>query len=249
MRITWKEFKEIASDDVEKDGAYIYRGQSNSTWPLKSSLFRTDIVKNSSDIIEYVNYILPQVQEPVEAWSRQSWNLSDYHGLAEFLAYLQHNGFPTPLLDFSVSPYVAAHFAFVGVDHFDPKSDEASIYRFNQKLWGERFQEKTDIANVSPIVSVLRPYIRGNHKMALQQGLFLWANIPDVEMHIKAHEEFEGQYLSKYTLDVTERPRVIRELSLMGISAVQLNPSIESVCMKALEDIIRLNPMKRSYEQ
>lgn len=90
------------------------------------------------------------------------------------------------------------------------------------------------------------PYIQGNHKLALQQGLFLWANTPDIEEHVKIHEEFESQYLSKYTLNVTDRPIVIRELSLMGISAVQLAPSIESVCKKALEDIIGLTPMKKT---
>lgn len=219
MRISWKEFKAIASDDVEADGAYIYRGQSDSTWPLKSSLFRTDIANNASDVVGYVNHVLPQVQEPVEAWSGKSWNLADFHGLAEFLAYLQHYGFPTPLLDFSASPYVAPYFAFAGVDHFKPKSDEVAIYRFSRRLWMNKFNEKTGIANTSPTVKVLMPYIRGNHKLALQQGLFLWANTPDIEEHVKSHEEFEGQFLSKYTLSVTDRPRVIMELSLMGIRA------------------------------
>ena len=245
MHINWNKFKEIASDDVEADGAYIYRGQSDATWTLKSSIFRTDIISKTSDIIGYVNDILPQVQEPVEAWSGQSWNLADYHALAEFIAFLQHYGFPTPLLDFTASPYIAAYFAFEGIDHFDPKSDEVSIYRFNRKLWGDKFPDKTGIADTNPKVSIIIPYIRGNHKMALQQGLFLWANISDIEAYIRCNEEFEGQYLSKYTFDVAERPRVIKELSLMGISAVQLNPSIESVCKKALEDVIGLIPMRK----
>ncbi len=172
--------------------------------------------------------------------------MADYHGLAEFIAFLQHNGFPTPLLDFTASPYIAAYFAFEGIDHFDPKSDNVSIYRFNRRLWGKKFSDKTDIADTNPMVSFIKPYVRGNHKMALQQGSFLYANISDIETHIRGNEEFEGQYLSKYTIDVEERPRVIKELSLMGISAVQLSPSIESVCKKALEDVIGLIPMKKN---
>lgn len=245
MHINWKKFKEIASEDVEADGAYVYRGQCDATWSLISSLFRTDIVTDPSNIIGYVNYILPKVQEPVEAWSCQSWNLTDYHGLAEFIAFLQHNGFPTPLLDFTVSPYIAAYFAFKGVNHFDPKSENVSIYRFNRNLWGDKFPDKTDIADTNPKVSFMMPYIRGNNKMAIQQGVFLYSNIAYIEGYIRSQEEFEDQYLSKYTLDVTERPLVIKELSLMGISAVQLNPSIESVCKKALEDIIGLIPMRK----
>ena len=246
MHINWKKFKEIVSEDIEADDSYVYRGQSDATWSLTSSLFRTDIVTNPSNIIGYVNYILPKVQEPVEAWSDQSWNLADFHGLAEFIAFLQHNGFPTPLLDFAASPYIAAYFAFEGVNHFYPKSDSVSIYRFNRNLWSKKFPDKTDIADTNPKVSIIMPYIRGNKKMAIQQGLFLYANISDIEAHIRSHEEFEGQYLSKYTLAVDERPFVIKELSLMGISAVQLNPSIESVCKKALEDLIGLIPMRKS---
>lgn len=246
MHINWKKFKEIASADIEADGAYVYRGQCDAIWSLISSLFRTDIVTNPSNIIGYVNYILPKVKEPVEAWSGQSWNLTDYHGLAEFIAFLQHNGFPTPLLDFTASPYIAAYFAFEGVNHFDPKSDNVSIYRFNRNSWDDKFPNKTDIADTNPKVSIIMPYIKGNKKMAIQQGLFLYSNIADIEEHIRSNEEFEGQYLTKYTLAVTERPLVMKELLLMGISAVQLNPSIESVCKKALEDIIGLIPMRKA---
>lgn len=244
MHINWNKFKEIASDDITENGAYIYRGQRDATWILKSSLFRTGIASKPSDIVGFVNHILPLVLEPIEAWLGRTWNLADFHGLAEFIAFLQHNGFPTPLLDFTASPYMAAYFAFEGVNPFDSKSEKISIYRLNQKLWRERFPNKTDIADTVPKVSIINPYVRGNHKMSLQQGLFLYANISDIETHIRNHEEFKGQYLSKYTIDVEERPRVIKELSLMGISAVQLNPSIESVCKKVLEDVIGLLPIE-----
>lgn len=112
MNITWNEYKALASEQIEADGAYMYRGQSNSSWVLKSSIFRTGFVNNHKDLVGYFNFMLPRVQEQVEAWSGLSWNLSDNFSQAEFIAYLQHNGFPTPLLDFTFSPYIAAFFAF-----------------------------------------------------------------------------------------------------------------------------------------
>ena len=78
----------------------------------------------------------------------------------------------------------------------------------------------------------------------MQQGCFTWANVSDVEEHIALNETAGEIYLRKYELKVTERPRVMRELDLMGISAVQLMPSVEAVCKKALEDLIGIHPLE-----
>jgi hypothetical protein len=85
----------------------------------------------------------------------------------------------------------------------------------------------------------------GNHKLALQQGCFTWSNLPDVETHIRLNEAREQRFLTKYNLPTSERPRVMSELKLMGITAVNLMPSVESVCKKALEDLIGLAPIEK----
>ena len=247
MEISWKEYKDIASEQIETAGSFIYRGQRDSNWTLVSTLMRTDLVWSLNDFQGYFNYVLPQVLEKVEAWEGRSWDLASQLGLAEFIAYLQHNGFPTPLLDWTYSPYVAAYFAFEGVDHFDPQSERISIYCFNQKSWAEKYKQEYDIAHDSAHVSFLRPRIVGNHKLALQQGCFIYSNVKDIEVHIRAHETETQKYLTKYTLAVSERPKIISELALMGISAVQLMPSIESVCKKALNDLIGLQPVGRVH--
>src|SRR5690606_8186983 len=99
-------------------GSFIYRGQSDSRWTLISSLMRSDLVWSRQDFETYFNFVLPQVKEKIQAWEGRDWDLSNQFGLAEFVAYLQHNGFPTPLLDWTFSPYIAAYFAFEGVNHF-----------------------------------------------------------------------------------------------------------------------------------
>lgn len=248
MKISWKEYKDIASEHLEHDGAFIYRGQRDASWVLKTSLHRTSIANSIASIKTYVDVILPQVQEPLEAWVGKSWNLQDTYGLAEFLAFIQHNGFPTPLLDWTYSPYVAAYFAFESINHFQPQNNMVAIYAFNQRDWSTKFKQVYDVTNFTPHVSVLRPRIVGNHKLALQQGCFTWSNLEDIESHIRFNEKDGQLFLTKYELDVEERPKVMRELSLMGISAVQLMPSVESVCKKTLEDIIGLMPLKRSDE-
>ena len=238
MKITWDEYKAKVSADLGEDEAFVYRGQRDSSWKLATTVHRTGIVQSIPDLKIYVDLVIPKVHEAIEAWSGKSWNLADQFGLAEFLAYLQHNGYPTPLLDWTYSPYIAAYFAFESINHFAPQAEFAAIYRFDALAWTETVVQYYNIADFTPHVSILRPRTVGNHKLAVQQGCFLWSNVTDIEAHILLNEKDNRSYLTKYLISASERSRVMRELSLMGISAVQLMPSIESVCKKALEDVI-----------
>ena len=244
MRVSWSEYKQISANDLELDGAIIYRGQRAASWGLVSSLHRTALVRTIPQLKGYADYMLPLVHEAIESWIGRSWNLQSELGLAEFLAFLQHNGFPTPLLDWTQSPYIAAYFAFEGVNHFRPQNEDVAIFAFNQRAWTAAFKQIHDFADFSPHVSILRPRQIGNHKLAMQQGCFTVTNVLNIEEHIRLNERENMKFLTKYELDVRERPRVIRELSLMGISAIQLMPSVEAVCKKAVEDLIGLVPME-----
>jgi hypothetical protein len=243
MKLSWNEFKSQASSDLSSDGAYIYRGQRDVNWGLTTTLHRTPLVREIQDVKTYADVIIPQVHEALEAWVGRSWNLLDPLGQAEFVAFLQHNGFPTPLLDWTFSPYIAAYFAFESVNPFAPQTDSVAIFSFNQKTWTSTFKQVYDYADFTPHVSILRPRFVGNHKMAIQQGCFTWSNVYDIEDHIRQNEN-NSIFLTKYEVDIRERPIVIRELSLMGISAIQLMPSVESVCKKALEDLIGLHTVE-----
>lgn len=246
MQISWNEFKAQASADLDSDGAFIYRGQRLASWGLTSTVHRTSLVRSIQDLKGYADFMLPPVHEALEAWVGRSWNLAEALGLAEFLAFLQHSSFPTPLLDWTSSPYIAAYFVFESVNHFAPQSENVAIFSFNQRAWSSTFKQIYDFADFTPHVSVLRPRTVGNHKLAVQQGCFTWSNISDIEKHIKLNETKERKFLTKYELGVRERPKVMRELSLMGISAIQLMPSVEAVCKKALEDLIGLQPIEQA---
>ena len=241
MDATWNEFKIHASNDIAAGGGRIYRGQQNAAWNLSTSLHRTKLVSGLHEFKGYADVYLPLVKDQVEAWTGRTWDLATPLGLAEFISFLQHNGFPTPLLDWSYSPYIAAYFAFEAINHFNPQCEKVAIYAFNRSLWQKSYQQSHDFGDLTPHVSILTPRIVGNHKLAQQQGLFTWSNIPDIEGHIRQNEKDGLSFLTKYELSVRERPVVMRELSLMGITAIQLMPSVESVCKKALEDLIGMH--------
>ncbi len=237
MDISWEDFKKEATSQLDKRRAYIFRGQSNFEWTLSTTIHRTGQLPTHNDFLTYFQTILPFVQEPVEAWDGSRRDLSDPSQLAEFLAFLQHNGFPTPLIDWTFSPYIAAYFAFEGINHFSPQNEKVAIYSFHQEAWLNTFKQTYDWEIEEPHVTVLQPNYRGNPKQMLQQGTFIFTNQPNVESHIRHNENDERLFLHKYEISVKERGKVFKELNAMNISAMQLAPSMESVCKKAFEEI------------
>ena len=88
--------------------SYVFRGMANSGWPLKTSLER---LGSPPDDVEqpalraFGRYAPPGTFDPGSEWER--------------LAVAQHNGLPTRVLDWTVSPLVAVHFATAESEHGD----------------------------------------------------------------------------------------------------------------------------------
>jgi len=237
MDISWVDFKSEVIKQISQYRTYIYRGQSNSQWTLSTTMHRTGQLRNHNDFIVYFETILPFVQEPIETWDGSRRDLTNPLHLAQFLAFLQHNGFPTPLLDWTFSPYVAAYFAFEGINHFYPQYDKVAIYAFNQAEWLKAYKQTYDYKVEEAHVTLLNPTYRGNPKQMFQQGTFIFTNQNSIEGHIKHNEKNPGQFLQKYEISAKERSVVFKDLNAMNITAMQLAPSIESVCKKAYEEL------------
>lgn len=79
---------------------YVFRGMSDSSWPLQTSLER---LGSPPDRVEHALLRSFRKYAPRGAFAQDSeW---------EVLSVAQHNGLPTRVLDWSVSPLIAAHFA------------------------------------------------------------------------------------------------------------------------------------------
>jgi hypothetical protein len=181
---------------------------------------------------DYLSQVLPEVHYHISAACNEIIDLEKPEEFSAFLALLQHHGFPTPLLDWTLSPYIASYFAFKDVNDRSPESDYVKIFVFDYNLWRTTFQQPLDLReHTVKYVSVLRPYSKYNPRLIPQRAVYTVTNVDDMETYIlDRSSELNKKFLYTATLSVKERPKVLRELDLMSINQMVLFPGIDGIC-------------------
>ena len=128
----FQEFEEWLDEHQLLDSDVLYRGHAESTWSLESTLYRHQLAlfherSPSLDFPtrEYAD-VATKLQAIIETHTDRHFDdLTAFDGFPiktessplsfQYAVYLRHRGFPSPLLDWSLSPYVAAYFAFIDV--------------------------------------------------------------------------------------------------------------------------------------
>lgn len=175
-----------------------------------------------------VNYQMAAFEAPV--------NLSDSNEYGTFLGKLQHHGFPTPLLDWTLSGYVAAYFAFKGAPLQPKPTDRVSVFIFDIEGWTQVFGSTTNFLGNEPFVSGFVPYATGNQRMVRQMGVTTSTNVPDIESFILQKGQNIGRdFLWRYDMPASERTIVMKELNAMGINDMTLFPGFDGLCQHLKE--------------
>lgn len=121
----------------------LFRGQADSGWRLETTLER--FIPEQTTAVSKYNAYLKRVKPTVETITSRRWHLSEGMELSsgafvdappssEFMAYVRHHGYPSPLLDWSRSPYVALYFAFREAK----SSQDVALFVFIKSPEGER---------------------------------------------------------------------------------------------------------------
>ena len=246
---TWEEFEDQISRRLARQTAksscvsgYLFRGQSDSAWTLATTLER---FTNRLLTMEEYYRILLKAKPQIETFTGATWNempdLSEYmksigNGFSpvvnypgfEYAVYVRHLGFPSPLLDWTRSPYIAAYFAFREVGS---TAKIVSIYAFCE------YTEKIKLGSVSdPKISGFGQYVHSHRRHFQQQSQYtICTKHVDGKHCYATHEDVfadnrsDQDELSKFNIPSSERPKFLKRLEQYNINAFSLFGSAESL--------------------
>ena len=156
--------------------------------------------------------------------------LTGQQEIMEFLLYLRHHGFPSPLLDWTASPYVAAFFAFENPPLC--KEDRIGVFAFVPAISGGIFKPERSERRVH----LVGPYGRSHVRHVYQQSWYTMCIEKEPSDYLIRHHDDEvmteaaeqGRFL-KFTIPASERLVALKELQLMNVNAFSLYGSEDSL--------------------
>jgi len=234
-------------DDARLQSDLLFRGQANSSWKLATTLERSN--KNAMSFIDYYRTI-SILQPEIEAFTDHRWDNPEYPDILKpareyeffhlnkemhtsiygYMTHLRHHGFPSPLLDWSHSAYVAAYFAFAKAT----PNTNVSIYILS------RANSHSSSSN-EPQIITFGPRVKTHKRHFLQQCEYsLCAQFIENDWQFVEHELADTDMdriedflynidIFKYNIPSSERLKVLKLLDQYNLNAFSLFGSEESL--------------------
>ena len=252
-----------AKAQESQEGQYVpelfYRGQADFRWHLETTLGRSvryvvslnDYYGNASEAKLQIETFTDKSWEIPTCEQYSNWlkskprpyplfNLSAY----TYFVYLRHHRFPSPLLDWTSSPYIAAFFA---MENPPSNATYVSVYVF----WKDfRVAEFSDYAE--PAIHVLGPNVRTHRRHFLQQSRYTIcaSKSGDHWVYAKHEDAFENSVIAqdllwKINIPISARPEFLAKLHKMNINSFSLFATEDSLLETLAADIFLLNPKSK----
>jgi FRG domain len=180
----WEAFEnevDLLSDDIRKKRSQtklpvstpVFRGLAAQSWGLTTTLERYSDTEYS---VEEYYKIIRGIKPALESFMEKRWDLPEEYmpttnpymppQAYPFMIYLRHHGFPSPLLDWTISPYVAAFFAFES----PPLSEDENVAIYSYvEYYGDAKSGSTHV------VSTVGSYVTTDRRHHIQQCRYSFA--------------------------------------------------------------------------
>jgi hypothetical protein len=225
----WGQFKEAVQ--TLPPHKFAFRGQQSNVWRLRTSFHRA----GRANLERYALQDIPAVSKNLSGLTKHLFNLAEPLQYGAFVSLIQHHGYPTPLLDWTHSPYVAAFFAYRGLRARAESDKFVRIFKFDVKRWS-KLPQWAKLGILPPHISILDALAVENNRMLPQQALSTITNIDDIESFVQRQEETSHEtFLEAFDIPASERQVVSRDLEMMGIGAGSLLPGLDGACEQLKE--------------
>jgi len=250
----WEEFRPLVDEIRAKYGNNVlFRGQSNAKWTLQTTLERCR--ENSFSVDSYVHHAYLCVNE-IESFTGKKWDIPSWSDIQyaieehsgqfdvhlpvyDYLVYLRHYGFPSPFLDWTESPFIAAYFAYCEKQN----ADRIAMYAYIERPAGEKSWR-----GGVPFITLMEPYVTTNTRHFSQKARYTIATQFDKKHKSHIFHQHEDAFavtntiqdvLIKITIPSKERQKALYELSDYNINAFTLfqteDALVKSLAIKELE--------------
>ena len=258
---SWTEFKPAIDEIRKKYGYHefgevqtykqkntiLFRGHASSKWQLQTTLERKTDQKFT--LMQYLLNTRKRIYE-LEAYTGTKWDLPSESSLRKivgeqadkmfgpdslpcypYLAYLRHHGYPSPLLDWSESPYIAAYFSMCDAN---PNENHVAVFVYIESTnSGKDFYGEGE-----PLIQTKGSRITTHKRHFMQKACYTvalkWSEERQAHIFCSHHEIFDKHnpnqdILIKITLPTSEKKSVLKDLDDYNINHFTLFQSEDAL--------------------